>query len=95
MFRFVYSRVYALGLVALCDAFLPASCRTSADEAATRKALFFALGLDEDQIRADADALSKLAASGISKAELLASDDFEQIKAAKFKYTCKWLATQF
>ena len=88
VFRFQYSRVYALGLCALCDAFLPASCRTPEDEAATRSAIFFALGLDEVQTTADAVALNELASSGISKAELFATDDFTQIIGAKFKYTC-------
>ena len=89
VFRFQYSRVYALGLCALCDAFLPASCRTPEDEAATRSAIFFALGLDEAQTTADAVALNELASSGIGKAELFATDDFTQIIGAnKFKYTC-------
>ena len=88
VFKFQYSRIYALGLVALCDAFLPASCRTAEDAAATRSAIFFALGLDEAQTTADAMALRTSASSGISKAELFATDDFVQVRSTKFKYTC-------
>lgn len=88
VFKFQYSRIYALGLVALCDAFLPASCRTPEDAAATRSAIFFALGLDEEQTTADAMTLRASASSGIGKAELFATDDFVQVRSTKFKYTC-------
>ena len=87
-FRFQYSRVYALGFIALCDAFLPASCRFADDAAATRSALCFSLGLDEATVAADAAALSA-AARSMSKEELLATDDLQRICAAspRFKYT--------
>jgi hypothetical protein len=78
-FSFKYSRVYALGLAALCDAFLPATCLNPEDQAATRSALSFGIGLDAVQVAADAVAL--LAEStGKTKAEILAGSDLRQAR---------------
>ena len=85
-FTFRYERVYAVGLAALCDAFLPATC-LAPEVDATRAALCFSLGLDEAQLMADAAALTEQAAR-MTKEELLASDDLQQIAAqANFKFT--------
>jgi len=85
-FTFQYERVYAVGFMALCDAFLPATCIAN-EEAATRSALCFSLGLDQARLVADAKALAGQAAC-MSKAELLASADLRQIaEATNFKYT--------
>eukprot|EP00324_Dicrateria_rotunda_P002398 CAMPEP_0206169018 /NCGR_PEP_ID=MMETSP1474-20131121/34246_1 /ASSEMBLY_ACC=CAM_ASM_001110 /TAXON_ID=97495 /ORGANISM="Imantonia sp., Strain RCC918" /LENGTH=294 /DNA_ID=CAMNT_0053574755 /DNA_START=6 /DNA_END=890 /DNA_ORIENTATION=- len=85
-YGFQYNRVYALGLSALCDAFLVASCRSAEDEAATRTALYFALGFDEAQVRADAQAL-RVQANAMASGELLASEPFVAIAGARLKYT--------
>ena len=87
IFNFQYSRVYALGLTALCDAFLPATCMDAADADATRQALCCALGLDASTIANDAAAL-RAEASGSTRAALLASDDLTAVASApRFKYT--------
>ena len=87
VFKFEYSRVYALGLTALCDAFLPMTCIDEFDAAETRNALCFGLGLDAATVAADAKALAALAA-GSSKEELFASADLSQIAQSRsFKYT--------
>ena len=87
VFKFQYTRVFALGFCTLVDAFLPASCRTKEDEAAARKALFIGLGLDEAAVYADAEGMRAMA-QGSSKAELLASDDLAQLAASpRHKYT--------
>ena len=52
-FSFKYNRVYAVGLTALCEAFLPATCLSPEDQAATYSALCFGLGLDAEQARGD------------------------------------------
>ena len=86
VYKFQYSRVYAVGLTALCDTFLSA-CRTPQDQEATRTALCFGIGLDAERVRCDAEQLSNLAAS-MSGAELLAGEDMSMIaQDAGFKYT--------
>lgn len=84
--QFRYSRVYALGLTALCDVFLPATCIDEADVAAARAAICFSLGLDAATVAADAAALGA-SASGATRDALWASEDLVAIKAATFKYT--------
>ena len=88
VFRWRYSRVYAVGFHALCDAFLRGSCRTAADEAATRAALCVGLGLDQAAVWADAASLCEEAA-GLDRQQLLATEEFRQIAAAQgsLKYT--------
>ena len=90
-FSFKYSRVYAVGLAALCDTFLPATCLNPEDEAATRSALSFGIGLDAEQVAADAVALLAESA-GKTKQEILAGADLRQVELqarapAGFKYT--------
>ena len=84
--RFQYSPVYALGLTALCDVFLPVTCIDESDADAARATLCFSLGLDAATVAADAAAL-QAAASGATREELLASEDLAAIKAATFKYS--------
>lgn len=88
VYGFEYNAIYALGFTALCDAFLGASCRNDQDVAATRSALCFALGLDEDRVATDARELSTFA-EGKTEAELLACDPLAQIASATTppKYT--------
>ena len=90
VFRFEYNAIYAVGFTALCDAFLRQSCKTPADEAATRSALCWALGLDEAQVAHDADALLSSAA-GMSRDELFGTDTFATLArssaARPHKYT--------
>ena len=90
-FSFRYSRVYAVGLAALCDAFLPATCLKVEDQAATRSALCFGIGLDAVQTAADAEALLAEAA-GKTKEEILALPGLRNVELqarapAGFKYT--------
>ena len=80
VFRFDYSRVYAVGLAALCDAFLKPCCVDEPTEKATRAALCFSLGLDAETVWEDAKALTALAKT-MSPDELLASEDFVAIAA--------------
>ena len=92
IFRFTYTRVYALGFVALCNVFLKASCRTPEDEKFTRSALCFALGLDEAQVASDAAAVLEEARGVNSKWDLFnQSPEFKAIAAAptppKYTYT--------
>mmetsp|Transcript_37339 Transcript_37339/g.93263 ORF Transcript_37339/g.93263 Transcript_37339/m.93263 type:complete len:261 (-) Transcript_37339:567-1349(-) len=81
-----YSRIFSVGFESLCTAFLASTTRDTVDAEAVRKALYSALDMDAAKCKADADALLELAA-GKSEAELLASDDFAQIKASPFKYS--------
>ena len=86
--RFEYSRAYAVGLCALCDAFLPKTCIDAADAIATFDALCFGLGLDASTVRADADALCSVAAGVQSADQLLATDEFAAIAGSpSFRYT--------
>ena len=87
IYKFKYNRVFAVGLMGLCDTFL-VKCADEKDEADVRNSLCFALGLDGDTVKADAEALLALAA-GMTEAELLATDDFATIASTeRFKYTC-------
>mmetsp|Transcript_26761 Transcript_26761/g.53770 ORF Transcript_26761/g.53770 Transcript_26761/m.53770 type:complete len:307 (-) Transcript_26761:23-943(-) len=82
-----YSRVFAVGLMALCDTFLE-SCLTEQDKEVTRWSICFALGLRVTQVAEDAQAMLAMAA-GSSAAELLESEDLRAITqmAGSFKYT--------
>jgi len=91
IWKYQYSRVWAVGYTALCDTFLPAlqqgATISESDQNAARSAVCFALGMDAAQIAADAQALASSAAA-MTEAELLASDDFAAIaKATGYKYT--------
>ena len=90
VFRFEYNAIYALGFTALCDAFLRQSCKTPEDEAATRSSLCWALGLDEAQVAADAEAL-RASTVGMSRDDLFATEMFTKLAGAPaarpFKYT--------
>ena len=81
-----YSRIFSVGFESLCTLFLAATARDTEDAEAVRKALYSALDMDATKCKADADALLEFAA-GKSEAELLASDDFAQVKASPFKYS--------
>ena len=86
-FSFRYDRIYAVGFAALCEAFLPATCISPADAQATRSALCFSLGLDEQQLLADAEALAQRAGR-VSRDEFLTSGDMKELSAREsFKYT--------
>lgn len=91
IWKYEYSRVWAVGFTALCDSFLGALQQGSrlslSDQKASRTAMCYALGMDADAVAADAAALSRVAAT-MTAEELLASDDFVQIaRASAFKYT--------
>lgn len=91
-FSFKYTRVYAVGLTALCEAFLPATCLSPEDQAATYSALCFGLGLDAEQVAADAVAL-RAESTRKTKEDILAGADLRQVGLearalpAGFKYT--------
>lgn len=92
IWKYEYSRVWAVGFTALCDSFLGAVQQGSrlslSDQMASRTAMCYALGMDADAVAADAAALSRVAAT-MTAEELLASDDFVQIaRVSAFKYTC-------
>jgi len=55
-----YSRVFAVGLMALCDTFLE-SCLTEQDKEVTRWSICFALGLRVTQVAEDAQAMLAMA----------------------------------
>jgi Thylakoid formation protein len=91
IWKYEYSRVWAVGFTALCDSFLGAVQQGSrlslSDQMAARTAMCYALGMDADAVAADAAALSRVAAT-MTAEELLASDDFVQIaRVSAFKYT--------
>ena len=93
IYKFKYSRVFAVGLMGLCDTFL-AKCADEKDAADVRDSLCVALGLDGDMVKRDAEALLALAA-GMTEAELLATDDFATIASTeRFKYTCELPAVE-
>jgi hypothetical protein len=81
-----YSRIWAVGFMALCDTFLE-TCRTEENKVLTTAALLYGLGMDVAEVQADAEAL-KAACAGKTEAELMELDDFRHIKDAKrFIYT--------
>jgi len=84
-----YSRIYAVGFETLCTAFLEGTARDAKDGEEVRTSLYVGLGMDAAECKADADALLALAA-GKTEEELLASDDFQQVKAAPFKYSLQF-----
>lgn len=87
VFRFQYSRVFALGLVALCDVFLPATSLDAPDADTAFRALCFSFGLDAAAVRADALALAS-EAEGRTAADVLASDDLQMVaQTNRYKYT--------
>jgi len=91
VWKYRYSRAWALGFAALCDAFLAAQMQgtrlSSADQSATRSAICYALGMDAAAVAADADALLATARS-MTANELLATGEFVAIaQASGYKYT--------
>jgi len=84
-----YSRIYSVGFEFLCQAYLPVTCRTPEDAEKIRKAMYTALDFDPMQCKADAEQLLAFAA-GKSEAELLGSDDFQQVKEKPFKYSLQF-----
>lgn len=88
VFKFRYTRIYALGLTALCDAFLGATCINADEVAATKRALCFGLGLDQQRLEDDARALRVLA-DGAMPGELFTTPDFRELEESggSFKYT--------
>lgn len=86
VWKFQYSRVFAVGLMALCDTFLTL-CITERDRADVQQAICFGLGLEVEEVKRDAvDLLSS--AIGMTEAELLASEEFAAIAASeRYKYT--------
>jgi len=86
---FQYSRVFAVGLSALCDTFLQQGL-TEGERQATRAAICFGLGLDAAQVAEDARALTAVSVGGVAGAEILKTEDFTaiaQTRAFKFTYT--------
>jgi len=88
VYRFKYTRVYALGLVALCDAFLPLTCIDANDAEAVFAAVCFGLGLEAGTVRADAAAMLAVEMNASDAEALFASPDLVDIATTeRFKYS--------
>lgn len=81
-----YSRIFSVGFESLCTTFLGATARDTEDAEKARSSLYTALDMDPAKCKADAASLMDSAA-GKTEEELLASDDFQQVKASPFKYS--------
>ena len=81
--QYAPSRVFSLGFESLCDAFLAGSDKKDR----IHDALLVGLGMEAKKVVAEAEAL-KAMASGMTEADLLASDDLKAIAdKPNFKYS--------
>jgi len=80
-----YTRLFALGLVTLCDIFLEAGCSPETAKA-TRSSLCAAFEVEEDKVNKDAAALLALV-EGKSETEILAIDDLQEISKQSPTYS--------